>query len=215
MNFVLIYSKIFVFLGKNAIFKKQLTNVIICVIITVLIVDRSTLPKSTVMKGGTDSRLENIRFEKFTLLIDGIHKSISKLKLDIAPTLGVKGVHVFWVYELSLHPEGLTAAEIENVSRIDRSLVSREIETLKADGYIVSEGGGRRRYNERFTLTEKGRELAVEITERVLDIQNTVNSGIDRAELASFYKTLETLHRNFVALSSQGAAQSCNQKNIL
>ncbi len=149
--------------------------------------------------------MENIRFEKFTLLIDGIHKSISKLKLDIAPTLGVKGVHVFWVYELSLYPEGLTATEIASVSRIDRSLVSREIELLLADGYIVSDGNGvKRKYNERFTLTDKGRELASEITERVLGIQNTVNEGISKEELAVFYKTLESLHSKFSVLAGNG-----------
>ncbi len=155
-------------------------------------------------------RLENVRFEKFTLLIDGIHKSISRLKLDIAPTLGVKGVHVFWVYELSLHPEGLTAAEIANVSRIDRSLVSREIEMLKADGYIVSDGGGKRKYNERFTLTECGRALAEEITEKVLQIQNTVNDGISDGDLRCFYSTLEKLYGNFTRLSENSIEKNEN-----
>lgn len=146
--------------------------------------------------------MESVRFEKFTLLIDGIHKSISKLKLEVAPTLGVKGVHLFWVYELSLHPEGLTATEIANVSRIDRSLVSREIEDLKADGYIVSDGGvGKRKYNEKFTLTDKGRELADEITEHVLEIQKSASEGISSGELASFYATLEKLYDNFNAIS--------------
>ena len=81
--------------------------------------------------------LENVRFEKFTLLIDGIHKSISKLKIDTAPYLGVKSVHVFWVYELSLHPEGLTAAEIAAVRMVDRSLISREIAALKKESDSV------------------------------------------------------------------------------
>ena len=151
--------------------------------------------------------METVRFEKFTLLIDGIHKSISKLKLDVAPTLGVKGVHLFWVYELSLHPGGLTAAEIASVSRIDRSLVSREIEALKADGYIVSDGGaGRRKYNEKFTLTDSGRTLAYKITERVLEIQNAASAGIPTEELQSFYSTLEKLYGNFVTISENYTA---------
>ena len=75
--------------------------------------------------------METVRFEKFTLLIDGIHKSINKIKFDTAPYLGVKSVHVFWIYELSFHSEGLTAAEIAAVSMVDRSLISREIAALK------------------------------------------------------------------------------------
>ena len=74
--------------------------------------------------------METIRYEKFTRSIDGIHKSVNKLKIAIAPRLGVKGVHVFWIYKLLEYPEGLTAAEIAAVSMIDKSLVSREIAAL-------------------------------------------------------------------------------------
>ena len=90
---------------------------------------------------------EPTRFEKLALLIDGIHKSIHKIKIEAAPALGVKAVHVFWVYELLIHPEGLTSAELASKSMIDRSLVSREIEALKKGGYITSEPGtGKRNY---------------------------------------------------------------------
>ena len=147
--------------------------------------------------------MESVRFEKFTLLIDGIHKSISKLKFDTAPYLGVKSVHVFWIYQLSLHPEGLTAAEIASVSMVDRSLISREIAALKKDGYIKSEdGGGKRSYNARITLTEKGRGLAQEITKEAIRVQSQVDVGITDEELVSFYSTLEKLYSNFASLTS-------------
>ena len=142
--------------------------------------------------------MENTRFEKFTLLIDGIHKSIHKLKLDIAPTLGVKGVHVFWVYELYKHPEGLTATEIATAGRIDRSLVSREIEALKKGGYISSQGGsGSRKYNERLYLTDSGNELAERINKQIDRIQSEVNRGIGIDELSVFYSVLAKLYDNF------------------
>lgn len=147
--------------------------------------------------------MENVRFEKFTLLIDGIHKSISKLKIDTAPYLGVKSVHVFWVYELSLHPEGLTAAEIAAVSMVDRSLISREIAALKKDGYVECEDTGKKRsYNARITLTEKGRDLAKKITEEAMRVQSTVDVGITSEELVSFYSTLEKLYLNFASLTA-------------
>ena len=136
------------------------------------------------------------------MLIDGIHKCINKIKIDTAPYLGVKSVHVFWIYELDRHPDGLTSAEIAAVSMIDRSLVSREIAALEKGGYVVREGtGGKRSYNARITLTDKGRELARTITRVVIDVQNSVNVGISGEELESFYSTLEKLYSNFSALS--------------
>ena len=150
-----------------------------------------------------DDGLESVRFEKFTLLIDGIHKCINKIKIDTAPDLGVKSVHVFWVYELLLHPEGLTAAEIAAVSMVDRSLVSREIETLKKNGYVVSEDtGGKRSYNARITLTEKGQELAERIKSEAISVQKAADANVSEEELVSFYSTLEKLYANFYAITS-------------
>lgn len=147
--------------------------------------------------------MESVRFEKFTLLIDGIHKSINKIKFDTAPFLGVKSVHVFWLYELAMHPEGLTAAEIAAVSMIDRSLVSREIAALKRGGYVeCEETGSKRNYNARITLTEDGKQLAEKITREAIEVQSKVDAGITDEELESFYLTLEKLYKNFASISS-------------
>ena len=151
--------------------------------------------------------MEAVRFEKFTLLIDGIHKSINRIKIDIAPYLGVKSVHVFWIYQLSLHPEGLTSAEIAAVSMVDRSLVSREIAALEKGGYVArEETGNKRSYNARITLTEKGRELAGRITAEAIGVQSKVDEGITEDELSAFYTTLEKLYANFSALSTSDKA---------
>ena len=147
---------------------------------------------------------EPTRFEKLALLIDGIHKSIHKIKIEAAPALGVKAVHVFWVYELLIHPEGLTSAELASKSMIDRSLVSREIEALKKGGYITSEPGtGKRNYNARISLTDKGVELAERIVGYAKYVQSRVDCGISKEELDSFYETLAKLSDNFTVLSRE------------
>lgn len=139
------------------------------------------------------------RFGKFTLLIDGIYKSISRVKFEVAPDLGIKSVHVFWIYALSEHPEGMSSAELAQASSVDRSLVSREIAYLKARGYIVTEEqGGKRSYNSRHLLTDVGKALAQKIRERALEVQKEVGEGIEKEDLCCFYKTLEKIHANFM-----------------
>lgn len=147
--------------------------------------------------------MESVRFEKFTLLIDGIHKCIHKIKVSKVPELGIKSVHVFWLYQLKSHPEGLTAAQIAAASMIDRSLVSREIEGLKKDGYVAMGATGRR-----YVLTESGTELAQRITEVVIQTQREADSGISEEELASFYSTLEKLYKNFLNITE---SKKCNR----
>lgn len=141
--------------------------------------------------------MEAVRFEKFTLLIDGIHKSISKLKNKRVPTLGIKSVHVLWLYQLMHHPEGLTAAQIAAAGMVDRSLVSREIEALMSDGYIT------RMKSRRYTLTESGAALALTIEDMVKGVQDDADEGITEEELLLFYAVLEKLHANFTRMTEK------------
>ena len=142
--------------------------------------------------------MDEIRFEKFALLIDGVQKCIQKFKMTIAPKLGVKGVHVLWIYELMVHPEGLTSAELAVKSNIDPSLISRELASLKRRGYIARETqSGKRSYNSRITLTEEGKTLANRILGIALEVQCAVNGGVSREELTVFYSVLERLLANF------------------
>ncbi|MBQ2734213.1 MAG: winged helix-turn-helix transcriptional regulator [Clostridia bacterium] len=158
------------------------------------------------------------RFYVFTQLIDGIHKCIYKMKIDFAPYIGVKSVHMFWIYELAAHPEGLTSAELAEKNMISRSLVSREIECLQKNGYIVlheNARGKRKNYNSRITLTEKGQELANHIRTKAMDIQSKVNEGIDEEELVAFYATMEKLMSNMQTVVREGDAAEKEAKTTV
>lgn len=151
--------------------------------------------------------MEKERFFSFTRLIDGIHKSVLRLRLDNAPIFDLKGVHVFWVYELLQHPEGLSAAELAQSSQIDRSLISREITALKKKGYIrLSETEGKRNYNAKLLLTESGKEAAKKIAEIALDFQNRGSEGVSEEDLTTFYKTLKIIHRNLEKIAEENEA---------
>ncbi len=151
--------------------------------------------------------MEENRFERFTLLIDGIHKSINKIKVKFVGSLGIKSVHVFWLYQLSRHPEGLTATEIAAASMVNRSLVSREIEALCNDGYITIAEDGRR-----YFLTDSGNALAGQISDIVLGVQCEVDRDITREELESFYQTLEKLNNGFSTLAESISLAKHNKK---
>jgi len=139
------------------------------------------------------------RFYKFCLLIDSVHKNINRLKVELAPNLGVKSVHIFWIYELLLHSDGLTATELATRTMISRSLISREIEDLYREGYVEmnqTSRGKRKNYNARITLTEKGSELAKSISHLGNRVQNMADVEITEEELMAFYATMEKLSVN-------------------
>ena len=142
-------------------------------------------------------------FEQFRNLISGIHWNIEKLKSKWATPLGMKSVHIFWVYLLKNHPEGLTAAELSRLSQTNRSLVSREIQILIKLGYVCTENDRKNNYGQKLKLTHTGIEAAQTIADASLSIQNQVSAGIPEADLATLYRTLEILMVNFQKIAEQ------------
>ena len=137
------------------------------------------------------------RFSEFILLIDSVYKGINKVKIDFVAKFGVKSVCMLWLYELSLHPKGLTASELADSRNVDRSLVSREITSLKNDGYVeIISSAGKRGYNAPIVLTDKGKEVARMVEEHGMLIQNMVNAGISEGDLKTFYSVLEKIDGN-------------------
>lgn len=145
--------------------------------------------------------MEEERFEQFRNLISGIHRDIEKLKTKWTQPLGMKSVHIFWVYLLKDHPKGLTASELARLSQTNRSLVSREIQKLMELGYVSTESS--RTYGQKLKLTQSGLDAAKRISQASLDIQNQVNSGIPEEDLITLYRTLEILMENFHRLAEQ------------
>lgn len=144
------------------------------------------------------------RFEQFSTLISGIYRDIQKLKAKWTAPLGMKAVHIFWVYLLKNHPEGLTASELSRYSQSNRSLVSREIQELIDLGYVQTEKiTSHRRYGQKLTLTQSGADVARFIGQTSLDIQNQVNAGIPEEDLEVLYRTLGILMENFHRLAEQ------------
>ena len=157
--------------------------------------------------------LDQERFEEFTSLISSVHGNIQKLKTRYTAQLGLKAVHVFWIYLLQTHPEGMSASELAAAGQSNRSLVSREIDDLFDKGIIFTQdNGNKRRYGWKLMLTSKGKQLADVISAVVTDIQNSVSRDISEQDLISFYRTLRILADGFNKLEKDNDIQEIIDK---
>lgn len=153
--------------------------------------------------------MEAERFEQFSALISGIYRDMQKIKAKRADSLGMKSVHIFWVYLLKNHPEGLTASELSRYSQSNRSLVSREIQELMDLGYVTAAKSTKsRRYGQKLQLTPAGEKAANDISQISVDIQNQVSDGIPEEDLMVFYRTLSTIMTNFHKLTGTKQEES-------
>ena len=152
--------------------------------------------------------LEQERFEEFSALISSVYSNIQKLKTRYTTQFGLKAVHVFWLYLLRTHPEGMSASELAAASQSNRSLVSREIDELFDKGIIFTqENGSKRRYGWKLLLTEKGKQLADLIAAIAADVQKTVSRDISEDNLNTFYQTLKVLADGFEKLNQNNSIQ--------
>ena len=159
--------------------------------------------------------LEQERFEEFSSLISCVHGNIQKLKARYTTQLGLKAVHVCWLYLLRIHPEGMSASELAAAVHSDRSLVSREIDDLFDKGIIFTQSNGeKRRYGWKLMLTHKGRQLADVISAVAADIQNTVSRDIPEEDLITFYRTLRILADGFGELNQNNNIQKIIDKRL-
>ena len=152
--------------------------------------------------------MEAERFEQFSSLISGIYRDIQKIKAKWTEPLGMKAVHIFWVYLLKNHPDGLSASELSRHSQSNRSLVSREIQDLINLGYVQAENSKQRRYGQKLTLTQSGQEVAERISEASLEIQNQVSANIPEEDLIVLYRTLGILMENFHQIAEQSLEET-------
>ena len=159
--------------------------------------------------------LEQERFEEFSALISSVHGNIQKLKTRYTTQLDLKAVHVFWLYLLRTHPEGLSASELAAAGQSNRSLVSREIDELFDKGIIYTQdNGNKRRYGWKLMLTSKGKQLADVISAVVTDIQNSVSRNISEEDLICFYQTLRILANGFNELEKSNNIQKIIDKSL-
>ena len=138
------------------------------------------------------------RFEDFTTVISGIHRDIQKIKMKFTRHLGLKSVHMYWLYLLRVHPEGLSASELAELGKTNKALVSREIDELAVKGLIATTAQTeRRRYGWKFRLTESGKDMADTIAKVALRVQHLASSNIPEDDMVTFYRVINTLLDNF------------------
>lgn len=138
------------------------------------------------------------RFEDFTTVISGIHRDIQKIKMKFTHHLGLKSVHMYWLYLLRVHPEGLSASELSELSKTNKALVSREIDELVDKGFIVTTAlSDRRRYGWKFQLTDSGMDMAETIAKVALKVQTLASGTIPEEDMVTFYRVINILLNNF------------------
>ena len=138
----------------------------------------------------------NQRFQIFVSSITQIYRCIQKLKNQEMADLGLKGTHVMCLYQLQLHPEGLTAVQLAQACEEDKAAISRSVAELRSLGLVENNTGSGRRYRMPIQLTAKGWEATEPMNQKILDSVMAGGQGYSPQEREIFYRVLLQVTEN-------------------
>lgn len=140
------------------------------------------------------------RFETFTVLIGKISRNIKRMKALQMAQLDLKGPHVSCLYYL-YRSGPLTAAELCDRCEEDKGAVSRSLDFLERNGYVICQSESGKKYKSLLSLTPKGQQAGQEVSQRIESILELASRGLTAQERETMYGALEKISANLEKLT--------------
>ena len=135
------------------------------------------------------------RFRTFTLLNSQISRCLRRIKTEEMADIKLKSGHVSCLYYL-YETGPMTARELCEICEEDKANISRSMEYLEKNGYLVPLPDETRRYKRRYTLTEKGLEAARLLDEKIERVLSIAGDGICEEDRTAMYASLAKISAN-------------------
>lgn len=143
------------------------------------------------------------RFETFTVLINRISRNIRKIKIQEMADYNLRSAHVSCLYYLYTNT-GITATELCERCEEDKATISRALDYLETNGYIVCETKNAKRYKSPLYLTENGREVGKKIADKIEGVLEAISGGLTEEERVAFYRSLSIISQSLETVSQNG-----------
>lgn len=135
------------------------------------------------------------KYKIFTVLMASINRSIRKIKTEEMAEFHLKSPHVSCLYYL-YKKNTLTAKELCDICEEDKANVSRALDYLKTNGYLVRHTEDNKKYKIHLTLTEMGKATACKIAEKIDRILEEAGEGISEEDREIMYRSLSLISTN-------------------
>lgn len=135
------------------------------------------------------------RFKTFTVQIAKISRCIRKIKSEEMQEFNLKSPHVSCLYYL-YRQNGLTAKELCDMCDEDKAAISRSIDFLENNGYIVCSSKTEKRYRSPLSLTEKGVKIAAKIAVKIDKMVDIASVGLSEENRVILYQSLHLISSN-------------------
>lgn len=135
------------------------------------------------------------RYKNFTVLIGKINREIRKIKTEEMKEYGLKSPHVSCLYYF-YKEEKLTSKQLTEICEEDKAAVSRTIDFLEKEGYILCKADVKKRYRDYLEITEKGKKVGKIIVDKIDEVLDKASLGLSEENRKILYQSLELISNN-------------------
>ena len=135
------------------------------------------------------------RFETFTVLLNRINRNIRKIKNEEMANYELRSPHISCLYYLYTSEE-LTAKDLCERCEEDKATISRSLDYLEKNNYLICKSDSKKRYNAPFELTEKGMRAGKRIADKITSVLDGISMGISDEDRTIFYRSLNIISEN-------------------
>lgn len=140
------------------------------------------------------------RFETFTVLINRISRNVKKIKNQEMAEYNLRSAHtscLYYIYTL----KGATATDLCERCEEDKATISRALDYLETNGYIIRETESTKRYKSPLLLTDKGYEVGKKIADKIDCVLDAISDSLTEEERISFYRSLSIISESLENIS--------------
>lgn len=142
------------------------------------------------------------RFETFTVLIAKISRNIRKIKNLEMADYNLRSPQISCLYYLYSSGD-LTATDLCERCEEDKATISRSLEYLENNGYLICESKLAKRYKSPLVLTEKGKEAGRKIADKIDSVLDEISIGLTEEERIAFYRSLSIISNGLESISNR------------
>lgn len=142
------------------------------------------------------------RFEKFSLAVFSISKYWHKIAGEEMKKHGLKGPYALYLVTMANYKGDVTAANLTELCNKDKADVSRAVSAMEKKGFIRRQGENA--YRAKLILTEAGKTLANQLTNRAALAVEMAGKGLSEEMRTVFYSALDTITGNLKEISREG-----------
>jgi DNA-binding MarR family transcriptional regulator len=135
------------------------------------------------------------RYKTFTVILTNIRRNIHKIQSREMAQFNLKSHHLSCIYYL-YKAGSLTSKQLCDICQEDKANISRALDHLETNGYLLCRSTAKKRYNTPFELTEKGKEVGLLVSSKIDSMTTLAEEGLSVEEKEILYRSLSIIDKN-------------------